>query len=65
MLNMGSKSRDTVSTGRAKKGEVDESQRDKKLKEKFLRGIRSDKLRMATRVSYESSDTHCATAHEI
>lgn len=36
------------------RGELDESRRDKKLKERFWRGLKSESLKMATRVSYES-----------
>ncbi|XP_052806571.1 trichohyalin-like [Mya arenaria] len=39
------------------KGEIDEEKRDKKLKERFWRGLRSEKLRMTTRVAYESKDS--------
>jgi len=37
------------------RGEIDESRRNSKLKERFWRGLYSEKLRTATRVSYESS----------
>jgi len=39
------------------RGEIEESRRNSKLKERFWRGLYSEKLRTATRVSYESSDS--------
>ncbi|XP_053400771.1 trichohyalin-like [Mercenaria mercenaria] len=39
------------------KGEVDESRKDGKLKERFWRGLFSERLKNATRVTYESSDS--------
>jgi hypothetical protein len=39
------------------KGEISESKRESKLKERFWRGLYSEKLKNATRVSYESTDT--------
>ncbi|KAH3793077.1 hypothetical protein DPMN_146582 [Dreissena polymorpha] len=39
------------------KSKINENKRDRTLKDILSRGIRSDKLRMATRVYYESSDT--------
>ncbi|XP_045206042.2 trichohyalin-like [Mercenaria mercenaria] len=39
------------------KGEIEERKRDKKLKERFWRGLKSEKLKFATRVFYESTDS--------
>jgi len=39
------------------KGELDEKKRNEKLKERFWRGLISEKLKIATRVSYESDDS--------
>ncbi|KAH3845463.1 hypothetical protein DPMN_087744 [Dreissena polymorpha] len=39
------------------KGEIEERKRDNKLKERFWRGLNSEQLKAATRVSYESSDS--------
>ncbi|KAH3735355.1 hypothetical protein DPMN_041874 [Dreissena polymorpha] len=39
------------------KGEIDESKRDNKLKERFWRGLNSENLKAVTRVAYESNDS--------
>ncbi|KAH3749505.1 hypothetical protein DPMN_184003 [Dreissena polymorpha] len=39
------------------KGEKEERKRDNKLKERFWRGLNSEQLKSATRVSYESNDS--------
>ncbi|XP_053376875.1 trichohyalin-like [Mercenaria mercenaria] len=39
------------------RGEIEESRKDKKLKERFWRGLRSEKIKLTTRSSYESSDS--------
>ena len=38
-------------------GELEEARRDSKLKERFWRGLKSEKLKMSTRVSCESKDS--------
>jgi hypothetical protein len=38
-------------------GEMDDRKRDTKLKERFWRGLKSEKLKSASRVSYESLDS--------
>ena len=40
-----------------KKGEVEDVKRDQKLKTRFWKGLRNEKIKEATRISYESKDT--------
>ncbi|KAH3735261.1 hypothetical protein DPMN_041725 [Dreissena polymorpha] len=56
MFCMGKKTRSSFQQA-ANKGEIEESKRDNKLKERLWRGLHSEHLKAATRVSYESSDS--------
>jgi hypothetical protein len=39
------------------KGEIERSRKDRKLKERFWRGLKSEKTKLSTRTSYESKDS--------
>ncbi|XP_060607531.1 trichohyalin-like [Ruditapes philippinarum] len=39
------------------RGEIERSRKDRKLKERFWRGLKSEKIKLSTRTSYESEDS--------